>query len=87
MVRVLEMDIYEKMKNRWPSAVVSQTKVEQFSGGLINPRTLMNLNVQGLGPGGKFRMGRKIFYDIDALLTWMKDRVEHPSENQGGCHE
>ena len=38
------MDIFDKMKARWPSAAVAQTKLGQFSGGLINPRTLANLN-------------------------------------------
>ena len=69
------MDIFDKMKARWPSAAVAQTKLGQFSGGLINPRTLANLNSLGCGPDGKYRLGRKVFYDVDTLIVWMRDRL------------
>lgn len=81
------MDIYEKMKEKWPSAVVAQTEVGKFSGGLINPRSLCNMNSLGLGPNGKYRLGRKVFYDIDVLVSWIRERVDQPSCGTGGGND
>ena len=82
------MDIFDKMKDRWPSAVVAQIMVGEFSGGLLNPRTLANLNSLGMGPKGKYRIGRKVFYDLDKLVEWLRDRVDqHSCGTSGGSDE
>jgi len=78
------MDIFDKMKDHWPSAAVAQTSVGDFTGGLINPRTLANLNSLGQGPNGKYRLGRTVFYDIDFFVVWMRDRFNQTS-NDTGC--
>jgi hypothetical protein len=60
---------------KWPSAVVARSQVGQFSGGLLNPRTLANRDCDGTGPGA-IRVGRKVAYFVDDLLKWMESRIE-----------
>jgi len=64
----------KKLAEKWPSPVVSRTQVEKFSGGLLSPRTMANLDSLGEGPP-RGRMGRKVYYDVDALIEWMEDRA------------
>ena len=69
------MDL-RKLKERWPSAIVSRSKVSEFSGGLLNPKTLANADSLGVGPSGRVRCGRLIAYDVDQLIRWMETRGE-----------
>ncbi len=66
----------EKLKERWPSSIVSRSKVGEFSGGLLNPKTLANADSAGVGPAGRIRCGRLIAYDIDQLIMWMESRAK-----------
>jgi len=66
---------FEELKKCWPSPIVSRGEVAKFSGGLLNPRTLANENSKGTGPRYS-RMGRKVFYTVDDLVSWMAERAE-----------
>ena len=69
-------DVYDQMAARWPSAIVSRKEVGKFSGGLLNPRTMANINSQGGGPI-KIKMGnKKVFYSVQDLIAWLRTRVE-----------
>jgi hypothetical protein len=68
------MDIYDLMVEKWPSAIVARSKVEEFSGGLISGSTLANHDCNGTGPRGKFRNGGKVFYLTEKLGDWFRDR-------------
>ena len=61
---------------RWPAAYVSREKIREFSGGLLHPRTLANLDCKGLGPKGRIRVGRKVAYPVDSLIEWMASRAK-----------
>ena len=67
------MDL-QKLKERWPSAIVSRSKVGEFSGGLLNPKSLANADSLGVGPAGRIRVGRLVAYDVDRLIMWMESR-------------
>ena len=67
-------DFKEFAKN-WKSPVVARSQVKEFSGGLLHPRTLANLDCQGKGPPS-IQFGRKIGYPVDALVKWMQERFE-----------
>lgn len=70
------MDIYDELAARWASPVVARKEVNRFSGGILNPRTLANLDSLGQGPTGKFQVGpRQIAYPVKDLVTWMRDRA------------
>ncbi len=67
------MDIFEKMAAAWPAPIVARDQIEKFSGGMLRARTMSNLNSQGLGPK-KIKIGRKVGYDLQNLVLWMRDR-------------
>ncbi|MCX5829309.1 MAG: hypothetical protein NTV58_15105 [Deltaproteobacteria bacterium] len=60
---------------KWPSAIVSREKVGEFSGGVLNPKTMANLDCQGLGPD-RVKIGRKNAYPVPALIDWMRARMK-----------
>ena len=64
-----------KLAEKWPSTIVARHEVGKFSGGIVNPRTLANLDSKGTGPKGKFTIGNRVAYPVDALIEWMQERV------------
>ena len=64
------------LAEKWPSGIVARERVGDFSGGLLNPRTLANLDSQGLGPKKRIRFGKKIAYPVDSLIEWMQERAK-----------
>jgi hypothetical protein len=69
----MEQDIFQKMKEKWPSALVARTEIGKFTGGLISPRTMANMDSLGKGPKQKVFRGNKVAYDVDVLVEWFKD--------------
>ena len=65
----------QSLKNHWPSSIVARTAVAEFSGGLLDPKTLANFDSIGEGPP-RSRLGRKVFYQVDDLVRWMESRLE-----------
>ncbi len=63
------------MAERWGSGVVAREKIEEFSGGVIKPKTLANLDSMGQGPKGAVRIGRKILYPVAELIAWLESRA------------
>jgi hypothetical protein len=63
------------LASTWRSPVVSRDKIDVFSGGLLHPRTMANLDALGQGPE-RIRVGRKIGYPVLSLIAWMKSRQE-----------
>lgn len=66
---------FSSLASKWPSSFVSREKVGEFSGGIINPRTLANLDAKKLGPK-RVRIGRKIAYRVEDLCDWLASRAE-----------
>lgn len=68
-------ELFEKLKASWPSPLVARSEVSRFSGGLLNSRTMANLDAKGEGPG-KIPFGRnKVAYSRDDLIDWMINRI------------
>jgi len=67
---------FSAMARKWPSAFVSRSQVGKFSGGILHPRTLANLDSQGLGPRNRIKVGRKVAYPVAELCEWMAERAE-----------
>ena len=77
---------FENLKNRWPSTLVARQSVGEFSGGILNPRTMANFSSRGIGPKGCVRVGRQVAYDVDELIHWLQNRselVDHEDEPDG----
>ena len=60
----------------WPSPIVPRTKIDEFTGGVINAKHLANLDCLGQGPPGKFKIGRKTVYPVDEFIKWLELRSE-----------
>jgi len=73
-IRSNQIDL-SAMADKWPSAIVSREKVGDFTGGLMSPRYLANLDSIGEGPES-FRVGRKRAYRVDALIQWLEHRSQ-----------
>ena len=68
------MTLSEKLIASWQSPIVARAQVGTFSGGLLHPRTMANLDALGAGPG-KIVAGRRVAYDRDELARWLESRV------------
>lgn len=63
------------MAEHWGSGVVAREKIEEFTGGVIKPKTLANLDSEGKGPNGAIRIGRKILYPVTEVIAWLETRA------------
>lgn len=70
-----DQNIFQKLKENWPSPIVARHEVDKFSGGLLNPRTMANLDSLQQGCPGKITVGRRVAYSVDALIKWMQQRA------------
>ena len=70
-------DLFDQMGEKWQSAGVARTETGVFSGGVLSPKTMANLDSQGLGPEGRISCGRKILYPVDNLISWMRGRAKN----------
>ena len=64
----------DDLKKSWPSPIVERQQLAKFSGGLLHPKTISNLDSRGCGISGKMRCGRKVYYNVDAVLAFIKSR-------------
>nr|WP_287412318.1 hypothetical protein [Pseudodesulfovibrio sp.] len=55
--------------------IISRDKIEKHLGGIISAKRIANLDSEGSGPP-RIRIGRKIAYQTDLLLAWLKERSE-----------
>jgi len=65
---------FQLMAEKWPSPFVARQEVERFTGGIVNPKYIANLDSQGLGPEGRIRVGRKIAYPVIEFIQWLESR-------------
>ncbi len=63
------------LASRWPSPYVARDRVSEFSGGILHPRTLANLDSKGEGPKGRIRVGKKVAYPVAELTSWLESRA------------
>ena len=67
------------LADKWPSNIVSRCKVSDFSGGLLDQRSMANIDCLGKGPE-RVRIGRKVGYPVGALIRWMEARASRPDK-------
>ena len=67
---------FSSLTRKWPSSFVARGEVGNFTGGIVNPRTLANLDSLGKGPPGRVRIGRKIAYPVLQFTEWLTKRAE-----------
>lgn len=71
----IDRNPFQELADRWECPFVARSAVEQFSGGMLHPRTMANLDSKGEGPEGKINMGRIVGYRTDGLVEWMWKRA------------
>ena len=71
--KAIQFNLYA-LAEAWPSPIVSRSEVRIFSGGLLNPRTMANLDSLGRG-AGKIKIGRRVCYCKYALVDWLEQRL------------
>lgn len=72
-------DVFQEMAESWGSQIVARTHVERFTGGMITPKTLANLDSLGQGPK-RIKIGRKTGYPVNEFVSWLRDRATEPGE-------
>jgi hypothetical protein len=72
----MERPNFKKLAERWPSAWVARQEVDRFTGGVVSEKYLANLDSRGLGVKDRVRVGRKIAYPVDSLVSWLESRSE-----------
>jgi len=81
----MEASLFQDMASKWPSAWVSRTEIERFTGGIVGIKTLANHDSAGTGPEGRVRIGRKIAYPVKSVIAWLEGRstvvpMRHPAK-------
>ena len=75
MTQPKETPDFSKLFEKWPSPLVARSELSRFSGGLLNSKTLANLDSAGIGPPGRVRIGRKVAYTVSGLIEWLESRA------------
>ena len=57
----------------WGSPWVARKEIGRFSGGLLRPRTMANLDALKKGPP-KFMVGGAVGYQVADLMAWISER-------------
>lgn len=67
--------LFQEMAERWPSNIVARRDIRKFTGGLVTPGTMSNLDSLGQGPE-RVKVGRYVGYPIDSLVRWLESRAK-----------
>lgn len=59
---------------KWPSAFVAREQMISFTGGILTPKYIANLDSKGEGPVGSILIGKKVAYPVVSLITWLEGR-------------
>lgn len=70
-----EIDL-SSLAAQWSSSYVAREKIGEFTGGIITPKTLANLDSMGAGPEGRITVGRKVAYFVPEFITWLESRTK-----------
>jgi hypothetical protein len=73
--KTIDLSAYAKA---WHAPYVERQELSEFSGGLIKPKTMANLDSQHKGPNGRIKVGNKVIYPVNELIAWMEARASQP---------
>lgn len=71
----MDKHVLKEMADKWDSPIVARGEIRRFTGGVISPKSLANLDSQGVGPEGAFRIGCKVVYPVASVVTWLETRA------------
>ncbi len=58
--------------------VIPRKKIANYFGGLLDPRSMANMDCRGVGPSGRVIVGRDVVYPKIELLIWLQNRTKLP---------
>ncbi len=67
---------FDNLAEKWPSTVVCRSEIGKFSGGILTPRYVANLDSAGRGISGRIRVGRKICYPVQNVIRFLEKRAQ-----------
>jgi hypothetical protein len=70
----MKNDIFSEMASCHKSTVIARSEVKRFTGGGISPKTLANADSKGVGPKGRFKIGRQTCYPLSSFIEWLRQR-------------
>ena len=74
---------FSELAKAWPSPIVARSEVGKFSGNVLHPRTMANIdsnpNIEG---PERITLGRKVAYFKDSLVAWMNERANVEAEKR-----
>lgn len=72
----MQNDIYNEMAEKWSSPIVARAEAKRFTGGGISPKTLANADSKGIGPEGRFFVGRRVCYPVASFIKWLRQNAK-----------
>lgn len=70
------MDIFDEMERKWPSAIIARAEIGKFTGGALSSKFLANCDSLGIGPAGRFFIGRRVCYSVTDFTKWLRKRTK-----------
>lgn len=63
----------EELLAAWPP-VLARDRIAEYTGGLICPKSLANLDSLGQGPSRRVKLGRRVGYPARDFAVWFLER-------------
>ncbi len=67
--------IIQTIINNNPYGFILRPKLKEKTGGLLNGRTMANLDCLGKGIKTSFKVGRRTAYPIEAVVEYLREKV------------
>jgi hypothetical protein len=67
--------ITKMMLEHWPMPFVLRADAKKATGGVYSWQQVKNLDAQGKGPGGRFKIGKRVAYEKEPFFQWFLDRM------------
>ncbi|MDR0968561.1 MAG: hypothetical protein LBL99_02930 [Holosporaceae bacterium] len=69
--------------SNWRSPFIKRSQLYEATEGLINPKTLRNLDCLGRGIKGKFTIGRRtVAYPVESVIEYLNERAGQSDERR-----
>ena len=70
-----QIEIIKNASKTWPE-LIARKQIDKISGGLINKRTIANLDALSKGPSGVVRVGNAVAYSRESLVSWLISKLK-----------
>jgi len=72
----MKKDIFDQIRDQWPSPVVASAKVEIMTGGIVSGKTFANMRCKGEPVPESTLVGRRRVYIVESVIEWLRNRVQ-----------